>query len=155
MSDLLDFAPAAIFGVVIVALGIAQGMRKGRRASAEAEAVAGERRPGGAPPRAGATQRNVAPVRRRPATAVPGPGPARPIPADVPVPSWTVGFPAAELPTLRLEDQVAALARPPRPRFRIRGPGWAANAVIAAEIFGQPIALRPPNDGTVLPPRAL
>jgi len=84
----------------------------------------------------------IPPVRR---SAAPAAAPARPTPARPPQRPVTAPAPARP-PGL------------PLPGPRAGGPRWAANAVIAAEIFGPPVADRPAGStrpgGTLGPPNA-
>jgi hypothetical protein len=85
----------------------------------------------------------VAPVPSRPAPAAPAAAPS----------GKRVPQPIARLPK-RVDTPVAAPARPPLPPvLGAPGPRWAANAIVAAEVFGPPLALR--ERGTLGPPPAL
>jgi len=93
--------------------------------------------------RALAAERRIA---QQPVTA------ARATPAQVVAPPATrTTQPVARMPK-RIDPPAAAAPRPPAPLLPAAGPRWAANAVVAAEVFGPPLALRP--DGTLGSPQA-
>jgi len=60
--------------------------------------------------------------------------------------------PIARLPK-RVEPAAAPAAPSPKLSLGVGGPRWAANAIVAAEVFGPPLAARP--GGTLGPPSAL
>jgi hypothetical protein len=113
------------FVLVLVLLRVASGSRRRGRRTLEPAAATSPVSPKPASPKPPAVPK-PAPARRSPA-------PARSAPAPV-VPQRPVapGSPLLERGT---------------------GPRWAANAIVAAEVFGPPVAARP--GGTLGPPNAL
>jgi hypothetical protein len=118
--------------LVVFAIVVAQYVRTVRR---RFRAVAAERR---------IAQQPVSAAR---ATAAALPKPVAP-------PAARTTQPMARMPK-RVEPDPAVAPRatsPPATLLPAAGPRWAANAVVAAEVFGPPLALRP--DGTLGSPQA-
>jgi hypothetical protein len=98
--------------------------------------------------------------RRLEAAAAAAPRTAAPAQRPPQAPPPATGVRRTTQPVGRLPVRVDAapatpVAPPPAPPLldRSAGPRWAANAVIAAEVFGPPVAVRP--GGTLGPPHAL
>ena len=72
-------------------------------------------------------------------------------PASPPKPAPQPNRPAERLPK-RVESEPVASAAPAPLLGPRTGPRWAASAIVAAEVFGPPIAARP--GGTLGPPGA-
>ena len=141
MSDsLLSTLGPAVVVFAIVALQFSQASRR------RARALAAERRAAGGP--------IGAPGRKAPE---PSAARAAVVPAAPPSPLRTTQ-PIVRIPK-RVEPPAAAVARVPKKRLLVGGPRWAANAVVAAEVFGPPLAARPARSagpgGTLGPPSAL
>jgi hypothetical protein len=118
--------------VVVFAIVALQFSRAGRR---RARALAAERRAAGGS--------LAAPARRAPEPAA---APAAAAPAG------RTTQPIARIPK-RVETPAAPAAPVPKKTLVAGGPRWAANAVVAAEVFGPPLAAR--HGGTLGPPSAL
>jgi len=119
--------------VVVFAIVAIQFAGAGRR---RARALAAERRAAGG----SLTAARATPPERVAAAPAPPPPAVRPAMA------------AARLPK-RVEPAAAPVAPAAKRSFRAGGPRWAANAFVAAEVFGPPLAARP--GGTLGPPSAL
>ena len=90
------------------------------------------------------------------AALAPVPPPSRPTPSSKPAAPANRAAPPPNRAAARLPQRVEAEPVPPAVGTPLLGPGrgprWAANAIVAAEVFGPPIAARP--GGTLGPPGA-
>lgn len=152
MSDhwLSNLAPVITFLFILAAFG-RRAARSGRPRPARAP-----RRSSIVPaplPPAEPSAAAVRPVRRRPLEPPSPPAPRRAVAALaagglLPAPEAAAAFPELDL-SLGDASAVAGTAAPLRRARRVAGglpigsPGWAVNAVLAAEILGTPVGLRP------------
>jgi hypothetical protein len=140
-DSLLSTLGPAVVVFAIVALQFSQASRR------RARALAAERRAAGGP--------IGAPGRKTPESAT---ARAAAVPA-APATAIRTTQPIARIPK-RVEPPAAPVARVSKKKgLLVGGPRWAANAVVAAEVFGPPVAARPVGPtvpgGTLGPPSAL